>query len=59
MLWRRLAAAALIGSLVQECPYATGAAVKMKKKKLHVVEVSRLGVQLELQLPAYNTATAM
>ena len=32
-LWRRLAAAALIGPLAWELPYATDAALKSKKKK--------------------------
>ena len=37
LLWRRLAAAAMIQSLAWELPYATGVALKSKKKKvLHI-----------------------
>ena len=32
-LWRRLAATVLIGSLAWDPPYATGAALKIKRKK--------------------------
>ena len=35
-LWRRPAAVALIRPLVWEPPYATGAALKKKKKKINV-----------------------
>jgi len=35
-LWCRLAAAALIGPIVWELPYASGAALKRKKKRLSV-----------------------
>ena len=33
LLWRRMAAAALIGPLASELPHATGMALKKKKKE--------------------------
>ena len=98
-LWCRLAAVALIRPLAWELPYATGTALKRRrKKKIYIyicislqqveentyiyikilkkvcvyicppsaccreimhIEVPRLGVESELQLPGYTTATAV
>ena len=73
LLWLRCrpAAVALIRPLAWELPYATGVTLKDKRKKVTILpppfffrahlwhmDVPGLGVEPELQLPAYATATA-
>ena len=49
-LWYRLAAAAAIGLLTQACPYASGGAVKRKKKNKSKTSTQtvRLGITLKV-----------